>query len=303
MGKNFVLRGLSGRPAGFVMQAPGVLRFKAQGFAGRRVCLVALYADGTQAEFAGEMEEGENERADRGGCLSGAYLEAEGALLLYTDERARAAYEKNRTRERMRSFEKEERERRESRADGTADPSDSSKSNRREADGRESREINRKRSAEPIGGQAAPWPGKRKPKRRGRRKAGWKKRPAQERAERMPVGASSPLICRKCTAFRNGAGHRRPACQGRAMFPDAGRVEKIRPCAAACAAWPRYDAFRYRGYSGSGAREDQGPQGRSQAREEPAGPREDPVQAGAAGPDPALAARQWIALCCTGRRG
>lgn len=149
MGKNFVLRGLSGRPAGFVMQAPGVLRFKAQGFAGRRVCLVALYADGTQAEFAGEMEEGENERADRGGCLSGAYLEAEGALLLYTDERARAAYEKNRTRERMRSFEKEERERRESRADGTADPSDSSKSNQSE---RSRWEREQRNQPEEIGG-------------------------------------------------------------------------------------------------------------------------------------------------------
>ena len=103
MGKSFVLKGLSGRPGGYVMQAMGTLRVKASGMAGRSARLTALYEGGRSAAFDGEWPDGERALPDAGGRLIGAYLTVGGALALHTGDAAREAYARSRAGERMKA--------------------------------------------------------------------------------------------------------------------------------------------------------------------------------------------------------
>ena len=101
MGKSFVLKGLSGRPGGYVMQAPGTLRIRVQGIEGKKACLTAIYADGKERTFGVDCADGEIEKNDAGGTLFAAYVTVEGALVLHTGDAALSAFEKSRAHARM----------------------------------------------------------------------------------------------------------------------------------------------------------------------------------------------------------
>lgn len=102
MGKSFVLKGLSGRPGGYVMQAPGALRIRVQGFEGKKARLIVIYADGKERSFCVDCADGEMEKPDAGGTLSAAYVTVEGALVLHTGDAAQKAFENSRVQAQMR---------------------------------------------------------------------------------------------------------------------------------------------------------------------------------------------------------
>lgn len=92
MGKSYVLKGLSGKLGGYVMQGSGVLRVRFTPGIDHPVRVTALYEGGRTAAFEGTFGGEEMERPDGGGALAGAYVTAGGALLLHTGEAARAAF-------------------------------------------------------------------------------------------------------------------------------------------------------------------------------------------------------------------
>lgn len=108
MGKSFVLKGLSGRPGGYVMQAPGALRIRVQGFEGKKACLIVIYADGKERSFCVDCADGEMEKPDAGGTLSAAYVTVEGALVLHTGDAAQKAFENSRAQAQMTHYLNEE---------------------------------------------------------------------------------------------------------------------------------------------------------------------------------------------------
>lgn len=101
MGKSFVLKGLSGRPGGYIMQAPGTLRIRTQGIDGKKACMTVLYADGKERSFCVDCADGEIEKPDASGALSAAYVTVEGALVLHTGDAARRAFESSRAQAQM----------------------------------------------------------------------------------------------------------------------------------------------------------------------------------------------------------
>lgn len=108
MGKSFVFKGLSGRPGGYIMQAPGVLRIRTKGIAGKSARLTAVYADGKERTFGVEPGEAEAEKPDAGGQLAAAYVTVDDELVLHTGDAARKAFEQNRRQARMAAYLREE---------------------------------------------------------------------------------------------------------------------------------------------------------------------------------------------------
>lgn len=74
------------------MQGQGVVRFK--GGAMRRARMTIIRTDGRQTVWEDAWTDGENERPDDGGKIAAAYVTENGVLRLYTDEAAKAAFEK-----------------------------------------------------------------------------------------------------------------------------------------------------------------------------------------------------------------
>lgn len=94
MGSGFVLRDRGGRTAGYVMQGMGVVRCRASQLA-QPAQLVLLRAGEAEERL---MPAGGQEQTwtDGGGALTGAYIAADGEMLLDTGEAARQAFERAR---------------------------------------------------------------------------------------------------------------------------------------------------------------------------------------------------------------
>ena len=92
MVRSFVLKGMTGKPEGYLMQGFGVVRFKAGAMQKARMTIIR--ADGRQTVWEDAWTDGENERPDDGGKIAAAYVTENGVLRLYTDETAKKMFEK-----------------------------------------------------------------------------------------------------------------------------------------------------------------------------------------------------------------
>ena len=90
MNESFVFKNKNGATRGYIMARGRQLRIRLpEGM--EKACLTAVYEDG-ERNFEGGFDGYETERPNDGGRLIGAYVTADGKMVLYTVTAARMAF-------------------------------------------------------------------------------------------------------------------------------------------------------------------------------------------------------------------